>query len=101
MDEIKGKGLRLNREVLVPDIVSKKKEQQAEAPKKVLDGADKVDLSHTRSIRQFLDNNNILEERRTKIENLKKLIASGEYNPDSKQVAQAVAEEISLEIITE
>jgi anti-sigma28 factor (negative regulator of flagellin synthesis) len=38
--------------------------------------------------------------RRERVEELKKLVQSGEYRPDSSQVAQAVGEEIVMEILS-
>lgn len=61
---------------------------------------DSVDVSVAQFISQQLDPTKMADERRQKIENLKKLIASGEYKPSSQAVAQAVEEEIGFEIMT-
>lgn len=41
----------------------------------------------------------LADERRKKVEELKKLVQSGNYNPDSSKVAQAFAEEVSFDVM--
>lgn len=61
---------------------------------------DSVDVSVAKFISDQLDPTKMADERRKKIEELKKLIASGEYKPSSQAVAQALEDEIGFEIMT-
>ena len=62
--------------------------------------AASVDIPVARAIQQELDPEKIEQERREKVERLKKLIAAGEYDPPRDKVAQAVGENIVLEILS-
>lgn len=62
--------------------------------------SDSVDLTISKAISEQLDPTKMAAERRAKIENLKKAIASGEYKPSAEAVAQAVSDEISMDILT-
>lgn len=62
--------------------------------------SDKVDVALARAINENLDPVMLLEERKKRVEEIKKLVNSGQYKPDSKAVAQAVGEEIVFEILT-
>ena len=61
---------------------------------------DTVEVSLAKFISDQLDPTKMADDRRKKIEELKKLIASGEYRPSSEAVAQAVEEEIGFEIMS-
>lgn len=62
--------------------------------------SDSVNVSMAKMIAGELDPTKLAAERREKIERLKQLIASGEYNPPADLVAQAISEEIDFEITT-
>jgi len=62
---------------------------------------DRVDLSLSRYISQEFNLEEIEQKRRARIEELKELIAKGEYNPRAEDVARAVTEEITLGVLTE
>ncbi|MBN8549589.1 MAG: flagellar biosynthesis anti-sigma factor FlgM [Deltaproteobacteria bacterium] len=61
---------------------------------------DSVNISLAKFISDQLDPTKMADERRQKIENLKKLIASGEYKPSSQVIAQSMEEELGFEIMT-
>ena len=61
---------------------------------------DSVNVSLAKFMADQLDPTKMADERRQKIENLKKLIASGEYKPSSQAIAQAMEEELGFEIMT-
>lgn len=70
------------------------------------EGADNAESSDTVSfsttgtvMRRELNPATMAEERRAKIEALKKKIHDGTYSPSSAAVAGSVAEEISLEVL--
>lgn len=64
-------------------------------------GKDSVStrLSVSRAIQQELDPAAMLAERKNRVEELKKLIKNGEYNPPIMDVARAVNDEIGFEIL--
>lgn len=64
-------------------------------------GEDTVDIGLGAAINQTLDPAHLESERRKKIEDLKKQIQAGQYNPSSQDIAQAVGEEIVLEILSQ
>ena len=59
---------------------------------------EKVQIGLGRSINQELNPSVMAEERRAKIEALKKAIGEGSYSVDSFLVAEKVSEEVNLEI---
>jgi anti-sigma28 factor (negative regulator of flagellin synthesis) len=62
--------------------------------------SDSVDIGIAKYISQELNAADMERTRRERVEELKKLVQSGEYRPDSSQVAQAVGEEIVMEILS-
>lgn len=65
-----------------------------------LKGEDTVDISLAQAIHQQLDLGDVEATRRQKVENLKKLVQSGQYNPPTEEVAKAVGEDIVFEILS-
>ena len=64
------------------------------------DGSDTVSFSATGTVMyRELSAMTLAEERRAKIDNIKKRIQEGSYAPSSEAVAGSVAEEISLEVL--
>jgi hypothetical protein len=59
---------------------------------------DKVDVGLAKAIQSQLDPEAMKTERRQRVEELKKLVQSGQYNPPSQAVASSIAEELFLEI---
>lgn len=67
---------------------------------KALTGEDLVNVSGLGAmLNQELNPVTMAAERKQKLEELKKLIKEGKYNPDSRLVSKAISEELSLEII--
>lgn len=65
------------------------------------EGQDRVTLGNlSRLLSSELDPTAMATERRQRIEELKKLVASGKYNPPVQEVAKAVTQEIAAEIFT-
>lgn len=62
---------------------------------------DRVSLNLGRLLQQELDPSAVESSRKARVEELKKLIASGEYKVSTEQAAQALAREISMEILTQ
>lgn len=60
--------------------------------------SERIDLSLGRAIHQILDPQAMAEERRAKVEELKRLVQSGQYNPSSLEVARALGQEISFSL---
>lgn len=60
---------------------------------------DTVDVSMSQLISTELDPTKMAAERREKIERLKKLIESGEYNPPASAIAAAVGQDIVFEVL--
>lgn len=61
---------------------------------------DRVDLNLGRMLQQELDPQAVEGSRKAKVEELKKLIASGQYSVPSERIAEAFAQEISLDVMT-
>lgn len=62
---------------------------------------DKVRISGLVSaINQELNPASMAAERADRVANLKKLILEGKYNPKSEDVARALSQELSMEILT-
>jgi anti-sigma28 factor (negative regulator of flagellin synthesis) len=81
--------------------ILKRRQEKKEAESKVSassTGTDKVDVSIGRAIQDELNPQEILAARRQRVEELKELIAKGEYNPSSEDVAAAVLENLTFEI---
>ena len=57
-----------------------------------------VDVSLGQMIKSQLGVEQLQAERRAKVEELKELVQSGKYNPSSEAIAQAVGQEIAVEI---
>lgn len=60
---------------------------------------EKVNLALARAIKNELDPEGMAAERRQRVSELKKLVQSGQYNPPASEVARAIANEISTEIL--
>jgi flagellar biosynthesis anti-sigma factor FlgM len=61
---------------------------------------DSVQVSSlANALRSHLDPASLADERSEKVKRLKDLIRSGQYNPKSEDVARAVSEELSIEIL--
>jgi anti-sigma28 factor (negative regulator of flagellin synthesis) len=74
-------------------------QQRAEESKTAPEG--KVKLGLARAIHHELNPEEIQAERKEKIAALKEAIRSGSYNPPASEIAQAIGEEISFEILTQ
>jgi anti-sigma28 factor (negative regulator of flagellin synthesis) len=61
---------------------------------------DSVKLNLGRAIGELLNVEDMKTERQNKVQELKRLIEAGEYNPSSQKIAEAVGHEIALEILT-
>jgi len=62
---------------------------------------DKVTVGNGRTVLDMLDPQKTEEAQKEKIERLKKLVQSGQYQgPDSTVLAQAVAAELNVEILS-
>jgi len=61
---------------------------------------DRVDVGLAQYISQELNVVDMEKKRREKVEELKRLVQSGQYNPKSEDVARAVGEDIVMEIMT-
>jgi len=61
---------------------------------------DSVDIGIAKYISQELNVADMERTRRERVEELKKLVQSGEYKADSTAVARAVGEEIVMEILS-
>lgn len=62
---------------------------------------DRVDVSSTASaIQSELNPAQFADERRQKVEKLKELVRSGKYFVSSDKIAQAIGDDITLEILT-
>lgn len=69
------------------------------AKAKALD-ADSVKVSEMAMfLKQELDPTKLAAERQEKIDQIKKLIAEGKYNPSSESVGKALSDELSIEIL--
>jgi anti-sigma28 factor (negative regulator of flagellin synthesis) len=60
----------------------------------------KIDISLSRYINQALNSEEIIAQRKARVEELKRLIADNNYNPSSEDVASAIGNEIALEILS-
>jgi anti-sigma28 factor (negative regulator of flagellin synthesis) len=65
-----------------------------------LGGADRVDVGLAQYINQEMNVVDMEKKRRERVEELKRLVQNGQYNPKSEDVARAVGEEIVMEIMT-
>lgn len=61
---------------------------------------DKVSVSLGRAIQEHIDSLEFDGSRRQRVEELKKLVQSGQYKPPTEEVARAVGEDIVFEILT-
>lgn len=61
---------------------------------------DRVDVGLAQFISQELNVVDMQTKRRERVEELKRLVQSGEYKPKSEDVARAVGEDIVMEIMT-
>jgi|GEM_PF-5802049 len=68
------------------------------APNRITAQEDKVSLQISKVINAELNPEVLRAERRKRVEELKKLIEAGRYNPPGEAVARAVATEIATEI---
>jgi len=50
-------------------------------------------------LKQELDPTKMAAERQSKIDQIKKMIAEGKYNPSSESVAKALSDELTVEIL--
>lgn len=66
----------------------------------LLSSSDTVNFSSAGSALSELDPNQILQDRSSKIDKIKKQLADGTYNPSSQDIAQSLAQEISDEILS-
>jgi hypothetical protein len=73
----------------------------ARGPKDSEEREARINVGLGRMIQSEFDLTRSAAERRQKIEELKALVAAGKYQPDSREVAQAVGEEIALAVMTE
>lgn len=60
----------------------------------------KIQLGLSKAISAEFDPEAMAAERRKKVEHLKKLVQSGQYNPPIEKVAEAVSQEIDFEILS-
>jgi len=63
-------------------------------------GEGRVELSLAKTIAEQLDPEKMASERAMKVAKLKELVTSGKYRVDTTQTANALATEISLEVLT-
>ena len=71
-----------------------------EQPGNPLRGTDRVDVGLAQLISQELNVVDMEKKRRERVEELKRLVQNGQYNPKSEDVARAVGEEIVMEIMS-
>lgn len=60
----------------------------------------KIDIGLASAINSQFNPATLESDRRAKVEELKKLIQSGQYKPSAEDVAQAVSSELALEILS-
>ncbi len=79
---------------------TKAKEQPEAATSDVSKGSDSVQVSSLAAhLKSELDPTKLAAERRQKVENLKKQIREGTYQPPLSDIARSVSEELSFEIL--
>lgn len=61
-------------------------------------GEDKVNVEIAKLINDQLNPDVLLAERRSRVEDLKRLVQSGQYKPKSEDVARSMIEEVATEI---
>ncbi len=103
--KIKPKSLESQADLIQLDRSERANTNKAEADKKALikalsEKSDKVELSALAGALGELNPNQMIQDRQAKVNSIKEAIKNGTYNPSSESVAQALAQEISLEILS-
>jgi anti-sigma28 factor (negative regulator of flagellin synthesis) len=60
----------------------------------------KIDVTLGRAVNEELNPESLLAERQARVEHLKKLIQEGKYSVPSESIAQALGQEITMEILS-
>ena len=75
-------------------------EKQSIIRKALSEKSDRIELSALAGALGELNPQQMIQDRQSKINSIKEAIKNGTYNPSSESVAQALAQEISIEILS-
>jgi flagellar biosynthesis anti-sigma factor FlgM len=75
-------------------------DKQAQVRKSLTEKSDQIQLSALAGALGELNPQQMIQDRQSKINSIKEAIKNGTYNPSSESVAQALAQEISIEILS-